>query len=549
MKVQTLTMMALATSGVAHLSFAAPAVTPRLPAKPSLSNLFSAAATAFWNVEPKFHIYDNPIDSLSALTKGDPAIHAYRRAAQAAELFLASQQKPSEGTPVMLYFAAMSYSRLNEHEKTLLYIDRLLNEFPNYKRPRVDGDPFFDHPLRADLMHLRLWHSLQLNKKPETLESLKEMAYSASEIEKLREENNRIFQNKMPDLDRVAPTADMLRTKALPSALKLVVDANNNALPIIAKQKGAKAVRDYLRSLNQKPFAAYFADYAGKKLIDLDRVILASYRSEAEKAMRENRFAAAVKVYKQMLEDYAGSPVADEAATGLRKATIGGYRFAAQEAMKVNNFDVAKASWRKIAVDFAGSPEATDANAELKKLVPVAVKFYKIEGDKNYRPDDPQQFFKPQTKSREFYEKMYNEDPEGPQADYALLHWGQGLGTEGKTKEAIAKYDLFLKKFQSSSLIPDVMFEKAFVLGSNSVRKYDEAINLMMNLVKKYPKSEKAPFALWCCAFWRSRGQHRFTEAKQYLELLRAYPESSYAKNIEEELSKYEYFIKEGFGT
>lgn len=530
---------------------AAPAATP--PRALSLSALFYKAAEAFWSVEPKFEFYDAPFTKLEPLPPNHAAIPRYQRAARAAETFLlaqAARKTPSEGTPVMLYFAAMSYDRIGNHQKTLIYIDRLLREFPDYNRPRVNGDAFFDHPVRADLMHLRMWHARQLTSQPDTLETLSQMAQDTAEIQRLRDQYTRIAQ-RMPDLDRVARTSDMLRTAALPTALQMTMDAHDATLPTLTKKQGMRATRDYLRTLNRAPLAAVFGNYAIGQLVELDKVILAGYRDDAKKALHENRYGVAVSIYQKMLVDYAGSPVADEAAAGVRNATIGGYRYAAQEAFKSNDFDTAKANWRKISEQFAGSPDAEKAEDELKKIVPVAVKFYRTEGDKNWRVDEPEQFGKPQAKAREFYEKMYREEPDGVQADVALYWWGRGLATEGKPEEAIEKYELFLQRFPKSALMPNALFSRAFQFGSNWNRQYDKAISLMFQLVEKYPKSEKSPDALWYAAFMRAHGQGRFTEARPILEkLIASYPNSIWIRGAREELdSNYQWQIAHGFGT
>lgn len=132
---------------------------------PQLRALFHGAKTLFWQVEPRFNVNYNPIESLPPLAPNDPDVARYRRAAQAAENFLAAAgpQSKSEGVPIMLYFAAMSYSRIGEHEKALHYINRLLTEHSNYKWPRLEGYPEEDRPIKADLLHLKLWHMSQLN--------------------------------------------------------------------------------------------------------------------------------------------------------------------------------------------------------------------------------------------------------------------------------------------------------------------------------------------------------------------------------------------------
>ena len=518
-----LTLFVAPTIGAAPVA-AAPAATS--PPSPSLSALFHKAADAFWSVEPRFSSYDLPFTQLTPLPPGDAAIPRYQSAARAAEEFLAAQkasQTPSEGTPVMLYFAAMSYDRLGDHARTLVYLDRLLREFPDYKRPRIDGDPFFDHSPRAELLLLRMWHARQLHSQPDTLESLGQMARDAAEIQKLLKTRERLAQ-KMPDLDYVARTADMLRAAALPGAVQLTKDAHDAALPQLSKQKGARATRDYLRGLNRKPLAPYFGDYANAKLVELDKVILAGYRNDAKKALGENRYDVAASIYRKMLADYAGTPLADEANAGVRSATIGGYRYAAQEAFKANDFDKARANWRQISAQFAGSSEAEQAQSELKKIVPVAVKFYRDEADKSFQPS--RQIGQPQSRAREFYEKMYREDPDGAGADYAFLRWSRALGTEGKIDQAQKQLAQMDQKFPQSELRAQSLYARAFLAGSPKLRNYGEAVKLLQTVVQEYPQSSRAPEALWHIAFW-SAPLGRYAQGIAALEQLqRDYPGS-----------------------
>lgn len=528
-----LTLSAIPSLGAGNV-VAAPAPQPA----PTLSALFYNAAQAFWAVEPKFSIYDRPFTSLAPLAPNDPAVAGYKGAAQAAETFLAAQAKrrvPSEGIPVMLYFAAMSYHRLGDHKKTLAAIDRLLTEFPDYRRPRVDGDPFFNHDPRADLLLLKLWHSGQVKGAPTTLDELHQMARDAATIETLLKRRERIWQ-KMPDLDRVAPTADMLRTAALPDAVALTIAAHDAALPELAKKQGAKAVRDYLRELNRNPTAATLGAYASGKLVELDKTILAGYRGQADKATRENRWGAAVTVYQKMLEDYDGTPVADEARAGLRGATIGGYRFAAQTAATSNDFDTAKANWRQIVAQFADSPDAAEANNELKKLVPVAVNFYRAEAEKNFTPS--RQIGVPQSKAREFYEKMYREEPEGAQAAYAFLHWNRALGTENKIEEALKNLAQMDQKFPDSELRAGALYSRAFLAGSPQLRRYEPAVSLLRELVEKYPDAPQAPEALWHIAFWSEPLGRTDGAIEALSQLKQRYPDSRRVPHVATQIAR-----------
>ncbi|MDQ3815966.1 MAG: tetratricopeptide repeat protein, partial [Armatimonadota bacterium] len=387
--------------------------------------LFENAKNLFWQVEPRFHVNFNPIESLPPLSPNHPDVARYRRAAQAAEKFLAEAgpKSDSKGVPIMLYFAAMSYSRISEHEKALFYINRLLRDYPDYKRPRMEGYPEEDRPVKADLLHLKLWHQSQLKQyakqakqKDQTpLAVLKSVAQEG--VAAVRAAAERRPPQQYLDLEWLSPTPDQLRAAALPSVKEIVSSIHDELLPTAIKTNGTKAVRDYLRELNGA--GEPVASYAVAKLLEIDRVILAEYRQEAAKSLRERRFDAAKAVYRRIISEYSGTEAARLAEADLQKAIIAQYHFGAETALKAKRFDEAKAAYRRIIAEYPGTEEARLAEAELQKIVPVAVAYYKSEGDKNFRPEAPNQFGVPQTKAREYFEKMYKEDPASPQADYA----------------------------------------------------------------------------------------------------------------------------------
>ena len=526
---------------VALLCLALPSV-----AQTSLQNLralFGSAQTLFWQVEPRFSINDNPIKSLPPLSPDDPNVLRYRKAGQAAQKFLvaAGPQSKSEGVPIMLYFAAMSYSRISEHDKALYYINRLLTEYPNYARPRQVDTPEEDRPIKADLLHLKLWHMSQLKqfekqaKTQPPLSVLKEVAKEG--IAAVEATKERRPPQQYLDLEWLAPTPDQLRTAALPSVKELVSSIHNELLPVAIKKSGAKAVRDYLRQMSVA--GEPIASYASTKLLDIDKTILAQYRAEAEAALRENRFDAAKAAYRRIIDEYSGTDAAQGANTSLKKVTLAQYRFEAQRALQAKKFDDAKAAYRRIMAEFPDTEDARLAEGELKKIVPVAVAYYKVEGDKTFRPGDPDQFGVPQSKAREYFEKMYKEDPTGPQADYALYYWSRALGTEGNVKQALPQLMELLDKFPDSSLTAQTVYLIGFYYAGNSVRQYDKAIEWLQQVVQKYPQSEEAPESLWLIAFILHYAEKRYQDAIPYLQQLqRNYPKSPRWKHTDEEIQK-----------
>ncbi|MDQ3814425.1 MAG: tetratricopeptide repeat protein [Armatimonadota bacterium] len=461
-----------------------------------LRGLFENAKNLFWQAEPRFHVNFNPIESLPPLSPNDPDVVRYRRAAQVAEAFLtaAGPNSKSTGVPIMLYFAAMSYSRISQHEKALHYISRLLAEFPNYKRPRLVGYPEQDRPVKSDLLHLKLWHMSRLKqyaqeaKDQSPLVILKSVAQDG--IVAIQAAAEREAPQRYLDLEWLSPTPDQLRTAALPSIKEIVAGIYNELLPVAIQKDGAKAVREYLRTLAQPKSPFY--QMASTKLASIDRIVLAQYRQEAEKAIKGKRF------------------------------------------------DDAKAAYRRIIEEYPGTDAARSAETELQRVVPVAVAYYKGEGDKNFRPNAPDQFGVPQSKAREYFEKMYKEDPNGPQADHALYYWSRGLGTEGKVQQAVKQLKEFLERFPDSPLRTKATYLIGFYYGSQLMRRYDIAVEWMQQVIQKYPESAEAPEALWHIAFYLAYGQKRYQEAIPYLEQLQQkYPDSPRAKHTAEEIQKF----------
>lgn len=476
-----------------------------LTASPKLRSLFENAKVLFWQVEPEFNVNSNPIENLPPLAENDADVVYYRRAAQAAERFLvaAGPKSKSEGVPIMLYFAAMSYSRINEHEKVLLYINRLLTEYSDYKRPRMAGYPEEDRPVKADLLHLKLWHTSQLKqyekeaKRKSTLAVLKEVAQSG--IQAMQAKASMRPPQQYLDLEWLAPTPDQLRTAALPSVKEIVASIHDELLPAVIKVSGAKAARDYLRELGKS--GEPVASYANTKLLDIDKTVLAQYRQEAEKALREKQFNTAKTIYRRIMDEYSGTEAARLAEADLKQASITEYRYVAEVALNEKRFDDVKATYRRLIAEFPESNDALWAEGELKKIVPVAVAYYKSEGEKNFRAAQPDQFMKPQSKSREFYEKAYKEDPEGAQAAEMLYNWTKALATEkNQVPPAIGLMEEWMKKYPANHpMRVQAMWQLAFFYATQRNR-YSDGIKLMDQIVKEYPQSPEAAESLWHAA-------------------------------------------------
>lgn len=293
-----------------------------------------------------------------------------------------------------------------------------------------------------------------------------------------------------------APTPDQLRVAALPQVATLVTEAHEAALPALAQSAGAAALRNYLREMQKGPFASY----AKWKLPEFDRIILASYNGQASQALRNHRFEDAKNWYRRIISEYTGTTDADVATVNLRGATINGYNWAATQAVAANNFDEAKRWYRQIVAEYPDSSEAAAASGELTRLVPVAVGYYKKQGDTYFQPDT--QWGVPQTKAREYFQKMYNEDPDGPQADYALFNLAQALGTESKATQAMEILKTLLAKFPDSQYRRQGMYFMGFLYGGQNVNDPENAIKWMSQVVQKYPGTLEASESLWHMAFY-----------------------------------------------
>lgn len=498
----------------------------------NLTPLFDRATQLFWTAEPRFNNEYNPVQSLPALEPSDPQTALYRRAAASAEAFLLAQARNGRvdrRTPVMIYFAAMCYSRLNEHEKAIYYIDRMLNEYPDYRRARLEGSPELDRPVRGNLLHLKLYHTGQLANLSLTdavktaCTGQKPLELLATVVEEGAEATKYVApaegQSIAVELEFSSPTPDQLRAAALPTITQLVARANDALLPSAIKTEGAKPVREYLRGLtrNNGPFASY----ASFKLISIDRDIVTQYRTDAKKAWDAKQWGAARAAFAVLISEYAGTDVARQAKDDMRRMIVLQYKDEAAVALAAKNFDAAKGSYRQLIAEYGDSDDAIWAEAQLKEIVPIAVTYYKEEGTRNFRPGQPDQHGVPQSKGREFFEKMYREDPEGPQASYALYYWSRALGTEGKIAQAIPQLKQLLAKFPDSDEAARTLYLLGFYHAGKQIKSYDVALAYLAQVSQKYPSSPEAAEALWLSAFTLRFNLKRNADAIACLEQLK----------------------------
>jgi len=233
-------------------------------------------------------------------------------------------------------------------------------------------------------------------------------------------------------------------------------------------------MRGYLRELT-KPNSS-LKDIAAPRLVEVDQRLINYYFARAKVLLRKHDFAATRKMYRRIIAEYPSSPAAQR------------------------------------------------AEAELPRVVPVAIKFYKVEGTKNFHPE--KQFGVPQTKAREFFEKMYKEDTKNESAEYALYYWARALGTEGKVKEEVKLLQSHLKKFPQSKMRAKVLYLLAFTYGNNPLAQHDKAIAMYQDIVSSYPKEKEASESLWQIAFLEGVNS-RFDKAITACQMLiTRYPKS-----------------------
>lgn len=207
----------------------------------------------------------------------------------------------------------------------------------------------------------------------------------------------------------------------------------------------------------------------------------------------------------------------------------------AQSFLKANNFKGARNKYQQIIAEYPDTPSATQAEAQFPTVTRVAVAYYKAEGEKNFQPVN--QIGKPQTKSREFFQNLLQEDPN---SDYALYYHSRALATENKIPLALKELQAFDKKHAQSPLRASALFLRGFLLAGQKPRDYKGALALMDKVAKEYPQSEEAPEALFYAATYLA-WQNRFPEAIERLQQIENYPQSirhKWAKTFAEYLQQ-----------
>jgi TolA-binding protein len=397
------------------------------------------------------------------------------------------------------------------------------------------------------LLHLKLYHAGQLLVPPNNpaaktsaVEVKRPLALLSTVIaDGAAAQNAEISQRGQSvaaELEYSAPTPDQLRAAALPAVAELVARTHDAVLPGAIRTAGPKQVRDYLRALinDNGPFVSY----ASYKLISIDREIVAIYRADAKKAWGAKNWGAARAAFAVLIDEYGGTAVGKQAADDLRQLILAQYKDEAIVALLAKNFDGAKTAYRHVIAEYADTNDAVWAQAELKKIVPVAVNYYKEQGLKNFHPEMPGQQGVPQTKGREYFEKMYREEPDGALAPYALYFWSRALGTEGNLGQAVSQLKELLVKFPESEEAPKVLFLLASYQAGKQFKDYEAALQYLAQVCQKYPESSEAPESLWLSAFLLRNNLKRYAEAIVCLEQLKQrYPQNPRSKFVDETIA------------
>jgi TolA-binding protein len=417
-----------------------------------------------------------------------PAHREYSQSAESADEFLKLADENNIRNWMLnpvLYFGGLAHFTLGNYARAAELFSRLAPDYVRdvYINDRDPINPELSTPTKPGISKLLFFCRLKaLPKTPaDALAALKQITTEAgSTLQTQREFAQFLANRKSPHARRDFSEAnfggqpDQIRASALPSTPALL-EAAWNALWPQALKKGAVPLRDYLRGFiaadGSTPDAP-LAVLAAAKLPVLDALIVKSYFAQA------------------------------------------------QSLLKANNFNGARAKYKQIIAEYPDTPSARQAEAQFPKITQVAVAYYKTEGQKNFQPVN--KIGVPQTKSREYFEKLLKEDPN---SDFALYYHSRALATENKIPQALKQLQAFDKKHAQSPLRANALFLRGFLLASRKPPDYKGALTLMDEVAKKYPQSEEAPEALFYGATYLA-WQSRFGEAIERLQQIENYPKS-----------------------
>src|SRR5690606_11466900 len=104
---------------------------------------------------------------------------------------------------------------------------------------------------------------------------------------------------------------------------------------------------------------------------------------------KKHQYAKAIKIYKTLLADYANSPQEASLKVLLDAAIVGDYNYRAKRALAKHDYKIARTALQKIIALYPDSNYAEAAQKAMDVTVPVAIKYYKDQGDKSFHPKGP----------------------------------------------------------------------------------------------------------------------------------------------------------------
>lgn len=474
------------------------------PSLSELQRLFYRAANLFHAVEDEYAsgIKSHPVNPIDIprFKAAAQAAEEYLRAAALYEKTAVSGALPLTGVPVATYIAAMSWYSAQDHERTLHFIQQMLQHYSDYRRPRIyigDGaDELTKRPIVDNLLLLKMDIKAKegnYDKNADPLTTLNEIMADAKAVLAARrqwlDEINRLpklaNRQMLLTMEEGSGTSDQARAKVLPSLREMVEGAHEKLLPIAIKKKGLRAVKVYLKAGAEGE--GLFVEYLVVKLSNLDRMLIAQMKKQAETALTQKKY--------------------DEAKNALRRLRA---EFGENEEVKQYTF----ANLNKVTLGFKREAEVV---FDLTN-------------------------FKPQTKAYEYFVKMAETSEEPLLKGYAHFRAADAVGTMKKYKEGIDHLNKAIAIW--NSLTPDqrppkpsdlnkgrkpvgakplyYIEECEYFLGfyyGAGLKNYNKGIELQRRFADTYRDSIWVQEALWDIVLWY-RWSNRDKQAVQACRVL-----------------------------
>jgi TolA-binding protein len=509
-------LLLIAMPGVAVASAVGPQNSPAITAP---WPLYQHISKTFWQAENQLQSRADPFSGepspcQSPLSEADSLYQKYFYVDNAAGKYLqildAQEITESWTLPPVLYLGGVAAFTIGDYKNAEKYFSSLLKSHSGYNRDpyisdNYDPNPDFSQPVKPGVSKLLFYcelknHATQQVDK-DAFAAFQQFNQTALKVLLTQQEfavwlANRPYKYQRRDFffdEDYGEEPDQRRATALPKTSQLIIGGWQKLFPAALKNSGALKMRGYLRDLSKPD--SLLNEIAAPRLAEVDQLVIKQYFARAKVLLARHDFAGTRKMYKQIIAEYPNTDA---------------------------------------------SRKAEDA---LPGVVPIAVNYFQKEGQVNFHPEG--HVGVPQTKALSYFEKMFQEDPDGGKADYALYYWARSLGTEGKFKEALQKLQDFEEKFPRSKLRSKALFLEGFLNGDIHVKKIELAAQLMEQTAQRYPKSEEAPEALWYGAFYYAQ-LNQFSQAIACLDKLERYPKSPRAKYVEQWRTYFQKKIQTG---